>query len=106
MAGDVVDRDAVFENTQVHYNPSQRWYYLPHQTPSELLIFKNADSEAQSGASPGVYMHFIQCSFSFVSFSLTLHHILGVPHASFDNPHTTSSDFRRESVEFRVLVLW
>ena len=53
MAGDVVDRDAAFENTQVHYNSDQRWYYLPNQLPLELLIFKNADSEAMSGVAPG-----------------------------------------------------
>jgi hypothetical protein len=53
MAGDVVDRDAMFENTQVHYNPGQKWYYLENQMPSELLIFKNADSESKFGASPG-----------------------------------------------------
>jgi len=82
MAGDIVDRDAVFENTQVHFNPQQKWYYLPNQLPSELLIFKNADGDAQHGATPGV------------------------PHASFDNPLTTDSDLRRESIEFRVLVRW
>ena len=56
MAGDVVDRDAVFENTQVHYNPQQKWYYLANQIPSELLIFKNADSESKFGASPGKHI--------------------------------------------------
>jgi len=82
MAGDVVDRDAVFENTQVHYNPEQKWFYLPNQLPSELLIFKNADSESRFGATPGI------------------------PHASFNNPYTADSDIRRESIEFRVLVSW
>jgi len=80
MAGDIVDKDAVFENTQVHFNPEQKWYYLSDQMPEELLIFKNADSEEESGGSPGV------------------------PHASFDNPRTTDEDVRRESIEFRVLV--
>lgn len=56
MAGDVVDRDAVFENTQVHYNPQQKWFYLANQIPSELLIFKNADSESKFGASPGKHI--------------------------------------------------
>ena len=56
MAGDVVDRDAVFENTQVHYNPQQKWYYLANQIPSELLIFKNADSESKFGTSPGKHI--------------------------------------------------
>jgi hypothetical protein len=55
MAGDVVDRDATFENTQVHYNADQKWYYLPNQLPQELLIFKNADSEAMFGAAPGKF---------------------------------------------------
>ena len=53
MAGDVVDRGAVFENTQVHFNPEQKWYYLPNQLPSELLVFKNADSEEKDGSSLG-----------------------------------------------------
>ncbi|KXH50926.1 methyltransferase CmcJ [Colletotrichum nymphaeae SA-01] len=82
MAGDVVDRDNVFENTQVHFNEGQRWFYLSNQLPTELLIFKNADSQEPLGATPGV------------------------PHASFDNPITSEEDFRRESIEMRVLVQW
>lgn len=46
MPGDVVDRDEVFENLQVHHSPNFKWYWLPHQLPSELLMFKNADSES------------------------------------------------------------
>lgn len=54
MTGDIVDREDVFENTQVLYNAGQEWYYLPNQMPDELLIFKNADSESRSdGVSPG-----------------------------------------------------
>ncbi|KXH46761.1 hypothetical protein CSIM01_06826 [Colletotrichum simmondsii] len=82
MAGDVVDRDHVFENTQVHFNEGQRWFYLSNQLPTELLVFKNADSQEPLGATPGV------------------------PHASFDNPITSKEDFRRESIEMRVLVQW
>jgi hypothetical protein len=55
MAGDIVDRDAVFENTQVHFNPHQKWYYLSNQLPSELLIFKNADGDIGHGAAPGEF---------------------------------------------------
>lgn len=53
MAGDVVERAKAFENTQVHFNPGQKWYYLKDQLSSELLIFKNADSQSVYGASPG-----------------------------------------------------
>jgi hypothetical protein len=55
MAGDIVDEDAVFENTQVHFNPEQKWYYLPDHMPEELLIFKNADSQEESGGMPGKF---------------------------------------------------
>src|ERR1700733_4994948 len=37
MAGDIVDKEVVFENTQVHFNAKQRWYYLSNQIPEELL---------------------------------------------------------------------
>jgi hypothetical protein len=53
MAGDVVDRNQVFENTQVHHSDTQKWYYLSGQMPDELVIFKNADSQSKSGATPG-----------------------------------------------------
>ena len=55
MPGDVVDRDAIFENTQVHFSQGQKWFYLSNQLPSEMLIFKNADSDEKFGASPGEY---------------------------------------------------
>lgn len=56
MAGDIVDKDAVFENTQVHFNTEQKWYYLSNQIPEELLIFSNADSEEENGGIPGEYI--------------------------------------------------
>ncbi|CAK7219339.1 hypothetical protein SCUCBS95973_003787 [Sporothrix curviconia] len=82
MAGDVVDRHQVFENTQVHFDERQTWFYLQNQTPDEVVIFKNADSNEPAGATPGV------------------------PHAAFDNPLKTDADFRRESIEMRILVVW
>ncbi|TDZ25529.1 Aspirochlorine biosynthesis protein N [Colletotrichum orbiculare MAFF 240422] len=83
MPGDVVDRDRVFENTQVHYSARQKWYHLLGQMPTELIVFKNADSQELGwGAAPGV------------------------PHASFDNPLKTSTDFLRESIEMRVILRW
>lgn len=54
MPGDVVDPNHVFENTQVHYNSAQKWYYLSNQLPTELMLFKNADSEEPVGATPGL----------------------------------------------------
>jgi hypothetical protein len=112
MAGDIVDKEAVFENTQVHFNAEQRWYYLSNQRAEELLIFKNADSEEESGGMPGEFASkfgFL-CLFGRLLFQclflawLTM--TSGVPHASFDNPRATEGDVRRESIEFRVLVRW
>jgi hypothetical protein len=102
MAGDVVDRDNVFENTQVHYNPAQRWYYLSNQLPTELVLFKNADSGEPDGATPGTDHGSHQHSLR----ERDPDHRTGVPHASFDNPLTKDSDIRRESLEMRLLVLW
>jgi len=45
MAGDIVYENFVTENLQIMHNPDQKWFYLPDQTTSEVLIFKSADSE-------------------------------------------------------------
>jgi hypothetical protein len=33
------------ENRMLQYADEQRWYYLPEQDPSELLLFKASDSD-------------------------------------------------------------
>ncbi|KAI9685647.1 MAG: hypothetical protein M1820_010756 [Bogoriella megaspora] len=45
VPGDIVQVDRVTENMQIHFNENQIWFYLSDQMPSELLLFKNADSE-------------------------------------------------------------
>ena len=47
MPGDIVYRNWSTENLQVHYHEDQRWYYLPEQMPSEVLIFKSAESDME-----------------------------------------------------------
>jgi hypothetical protein len=46
---DVVSLEQAIENMVVHYNPKQRWYYLSNQEPTELLIFRQADSDNRQG---------------------------------------------------------
>jgi hypothetical protein len=53
MTADVVGLDSVNEEVEIHHNSHQQWYYLSGQLPSELLIFKSVDSEAESGMSSG-----------------------------------------------------
>jgi hypothetical protein len=49
IPADVVSLEQAIENMVVHYNPNQQWYYLSKQEPSELLIFRQADSEGRQG---------------------------------------------------------
>jgi hypothetical protein len=44
QATDVVFRDKVAENYQVHYGDRQEWYYVKDQMPSEFLIFRATDT--------------------------------------------------------------
>ena len=49
QANDLTPADVVFdtkvtENTQVHHDAAHKWYYLEDQDPSELLVFRQADS--------------------------------------------------------------
>lgn len=49
MAHDQVFMDTVRENQMIRYNSSQDWYYLAGQTQSELLVFRQIDSEHNQG---------------------------------------------------------
>ena len=44
MPADIVYPHRATENLQIIYNKSQRWFHLPEQTESEILIFKSATS--------------------------------------------------------------
>lgn len=101
IPGDIVQIDRVTENLQIHYDEQQKWYYLSDQMPTEMLVFKNADSETPNGTSCGMawYLPFPM----YVRMVLTS---TGAPHASFDlNPGVTK-EMRRESIEVRILVMW
>ncbi|KAE8136797.1 hypothetical protein BDV38DRAFT_283735 [Aspergillus pseudotamarii] len=45
VAVDLVRKDYVGETMYQKYRPGFRWYYLHHQTPDEICLFKNFDSE-------------------------------------------------------------
>ena len=100
VPGDIVQIDRVTENLQMHFNERQRWFYLSNQMPSEMLVFKNADSGSPHGAS---------CGMSVSSVSSLLHPVLtiaGAPHASFNICPEIPKEVRRESIEIRILVMW
>ncbi|KAI3319612.1 hypothetical protein HD806DRAFT_525285 [Xylariaceae sp. AK1471] len=75
---DHVFMESVRENIMVHCNPEQRWYYLSGQTTSEILLFRQADSDNKPA----------------------------VIHSAFDlSPDAGGCpDIPRESIEVRVVV--
>jgi hypothetical protein len=79
-ARDTVKRESFIETYQVHYTPTQKWYYISDQMPEEAWLFLQADSSPAG--------------------------MLGVPHTSFDNPFSTQLEIPRESIEVRALVFY
>ena len=54
QASDVIAIDNIVEGEQVenlglHHSPKQRWMYLSDQMPNELLVFRQADSDGNTG---------------------------------------------------------
>ena len=49
MPADIVFDTKVTENMQVHHDAAHKWYYLEDQDPSELLVFRQADSNPVDG---------------------------------------------------------
>lgn len=44
VASDVIYPNYLAENYMVHFNPNQRWYWLPKHESDEILVFKAIDS--------------------------------------------------------------
>ncbi|KAI4149667.1 MAG: hypothetical protein L6R39_002449 [Caloplaca ligustica] len=79
-AADLLYPDLMTENYQVYARSYYKWYYLSDHLPSELMVFKQADSRSGSGP--------------------------GVPHCSFYNPLVPDGEEPRESIEARALVFY
>ncbi|KIX07670.1 uncharacterized protein Z518_02324 [Rhinocladiella mackenziei CBS 650.93] len=86
-----VDKDDLLASDQIYaqlrtelyylkYNKNQKWYWLSHQTPEEVMVMVMYDTKAGSGAR-------------------------FCPHVSFENPQADSQAPPRESVETRSIVL-
>jgi hypothetical protein len=79
-AADLLYPDLATENYQVYHHQRHRWFYLSDHETTELIVFKQSDSDPTASA--------------------------GVPHCSFCNPLTPSNELPRESIEARALVFW
>ncbi|KAK3321236.1 hypothetical protein B0T19DRAFT_431908 [Cercophora scortea] len=77
VATDAVYNDGLLETYLVYANPQHEWWYLSLQEPSELVVFRCTDTTGPP-----------------------------VPHTAFLNPKTCDSTEMRESIEFRVIVVY
>ena len=48
-AADILYPDLATENYQLYFRPKYRWYYLSNHQPSELIVFKQAESLSNTG---------------------------------------------------------
>lgn len=82
VPADRINPDFVAEIGFLKYNPRQVWYWLSSQTPEEIAVFVQYDSEA-SETDTGVR---------------------ACPHTAFVNPYAPENADPRESIEVRVIV--
>jgi hypothetical protein len=95
---DNVYADVVRENVMVFHNPRQRWHYLSGQMPSEILLFRQADSEGRTRKTTQITNCTVQCDANYSD--------IAVPHTAFDLPrHDGNAQIApRESIEARVII--
>jgi hypothetical protein len=74
-------RDRTAETYHISYNPAHRWFYFPHMTRNEALVFKVFDSDASAG-------------------------VRYTAHTSFDDPTTRPDAKIRESIEMRAFAFY
>ena len=74
-------RDRIGETYHIAYSPEHRWYYFPHMTRDEALVFRVFDTDPDAG----------------VRFTA---------HTAFDDPTTPPDARPRESIEMRALVFY
>lgn len=79
-AADLLYPDLATENFQVYHQHSQKWFYISGQEASEVIVFKQSDSDRTA--------------------------CVGVPHCSFFNPYCLAGEAPRESIEVRALVFY
>lgn len=85
------------------YSPDHKWYYLHHQTPEEILLFKIFDSDLDV---PAKCKHkvCIQIEFSVVK-QIIKHQLAGSLHVAINYNKIPSDALPRESLELRYLVV-
>jgi hypothetical protein len=94
---DIVTRKSFTEGSQVYHSESFKWYYLNNQLASEVVLFRQTDTDPHFATG-------MSC-LTFV-FSASVYILPGVPHAGFKNPKSQATERPRESVEARAFVYY
>jgi hypothetical protein len=81
IPSDLVYPDWTGETYAIAFNPRHRWYWYPHQTPSEATLLKIYDSATDGPARLSA-------------------------HSAFDDPTSAADAPPRRSIELRSLVFW
>lgn len=79
VSSDLVYKDRIGETYNLMHSPAHRWYYFPRQSRSEVIVFKNFDSDSPVNL---------------------------CPHTAFDDPLTPVDAPLRESIEARVFAIF
>ena len=83
----IIYQDRVGETYALMHNQKHEWYFFPHQTKDEVIVFWHFDGLAM-----------IQSDFEIVNRT--------APHTAIENPMPVLNAEPRESIELRVLALF
>lgn len=100
IAVDQVTPSYVFDLYQLKHSDRQQWYWMSEQTPQEMAIFVQFDSEAvnDSNILGGKITVFEALENAIAD------QIIACPHASFHNSNAPDDSPPRESVEVRLII--
>jgi hypothetical protein len=69
VAVDIVKREYAGETAFALPSPNYKWYYLSHQRPDEVLLFKNFDSKKDCVARGKTIVFLLHVELIFISLS-------------------------------------
>lgn len=101
LATDHVTRHYVGETYNLMYRNKYRWYYISHQQPDEVLMFKTYDSDTDIPARRKIPNRLPHVG---ILAHVLIFYATDCPHASFRHGHVLEGSLPRESIEVRALI--
>jgi hypothetical protein len=103
VPADRINPDFIAEISYLKYCPRQEWYWLRNQTPEEIAVFVQYDSEASKSDSAILGESTKDSEHGMVVILIYLP--TACPHAAFVNPDAPDDAEPRESIEVKIIVL-